>query len=68
MNDITDIKLVEYYYNAIKTAANALGHTKSEFNHRKASKYKAELEARGLEVPDREVCYDKGIFNGPGTF
>lgn len=57
--------LLQWFANASKTAAQALGHTKTAMNDQAAKRYQAELKQRG--EPAAEINYEKGTFNGPGA-
>lgn len=59
--------LLQWFANASKTAAQALGHTKTAMNDQAAARYKNELHKRGEQVERNEEVYAKGLFNGPGS-
>lgn len=68
MKNATDEELINAYKNARNTGAGCGGHHKAEMNELFYKKYREELEARGLDIPSNQDCYDTGTFNGLGSY
>ena len=68
MENFSTEVLLQRLANAKTTAAMALGHTKSRMNDGLVKQYEQELRSRKVKIPDSNVLYDKGIFNGEGSF
>lgn len=74
----SDKNLLQWYYNAYVTAAEALGHRKTEQNRYNISIYKKELDKRkvfykgmdyvGDENPGNFSKHNTGKFNGEGAY
>lgn len=63
---LNDHDLIQWYMNANATCG-CLGHNKWERNRNLRSKYIAEIQLRGLELPDAEFAKANGVFNGVGS-
>jgi len=70
MGKITDKSnedLLQHYANCVKTYYGSHGHGKAQWNEVLIGHYEAEIEARGLPVPETKESLEVGKFNGPGA-
>lgn len=68
LKDYTEEQLLTFYCNAKVTGARCLGHGKSAGNDRRLVKYTEELKARGASLPTDQQAYERGQFNGQGSY
>lgn len=55
------------YRNAVLTCYDAGGHGKAHANELRALDLKQKIKDLGGVVPENEDCFEKGVFNGPGS-
>ena len=81
MSDLKTVSIDElrqWLANAFITGSQALGHGKSASNEQMVRRYREELTSRGEEVPElglfdgaeqyKKGLYERGVFNGPGSY
>lgn len=81
MSDLKTVSIDElrqWLANAFVTGSQALGHGKSASNEQMVRRYREELTSRGEEVPElglfdgneqyKKGLYERGVFNGPGSY
>lgn len=81
MSDLKTVsvgELRQWLANAFVTGSQALGHGKTASNEQMVRQYREELNRRGEEVPElglfdgaelyKKGLYERGVFNGPGSY
>jgi len=64
----SDQELLQMLANAQCTYASCGGHGKAEMNRIWVERYKAELTAREIAIPENDELYKVGTFNGKGSY
>lgn len=67
-DQITRAELMQRYMNATTTYYGAMGHKKADANKWIADGYKELMEEHKIPVPNNEICFVLGKFNGEGSY
>lgn len=65
---ITKAELMQRYMNATTTYYEALGHKKADANKWIAEDYKKLMKKHKIPVPNNDICFVLGQFNGQGSY
>jgi|LakMenEpi03Aug12_release.lakeMendotaPanAssembly.Ray.scaffolds.fasta_scaffold589557_1 hypothetical protein len=67
-DQITRAEVMQRYMNATTTYYGAMGHKKAESNKWIADSYKSLMEENDIPVPNNDICFVLGKFNGEGSY